>query len=439
VKRPARVVISYSHKDELYRDALVKALATATRAGEIEVWSDHRIVPGRHIDEEILAQLKDADAVLLLLSQDFIASDYCFKTVERHSNGKSVVLPIVARPVDLNGLPFERLKMLPRDAQAITTWTNQDEAWINVATGIREAIKDFPKVEAHQIFRSKRIVECLAENFDELTRRYSASGGSRENGFGFEELDSLIDGVTDGDFLLLAGRPNSGYAELASHFVEFTSIKFKKRILVLSQRITARKFTNRMLCACSYVSAHDLAQGQLEDEDWSRIASGIKLLRDTDIVIDDHEIRSLSDLRKRLATVDNDQYQVIVLDGLEYLTDGSSQQEKLMALALRDFSRAKGVSIICTLALGPSIDHKMIRKGNISDLAGWQCLEQISDKILFTARSELYDLSGRDFGQVSEFTVDVIKNSDGPLGEVSLRLHTSSGAVSSYPEEDEPA
>jgi len=58
---------------------------------------------------------------------------------------------------------------------------------------------------------------------------------------------------------------------------------------------------------------------------------------------------------------------------------------------------------------------------------------------LFTARAELYDLSGRDYGQVSEFTVDVIKNSDGPLGEVSLRLHTSSGAVSSYPEEDEPA
>ena len=74
-----KALISYSHKDEVHRASLVSALANIVRSGALELWSDHQILPGQHIDDQIMSQLKEADVILLLVSPDFIASDYCYK------------------------------------------------------------------------------------------------------------------------------------------------------------------------------------------------------------------------------------------------------------------------------------------------------------------------------------------------------------------------
>jgi hypothetical protein len=172
MRKSVRALISYSHKDEQHRQSLVSALATALRNRELEIWSDHCITAGQEIDDSILVQLKEADVIFLLVSQDFIASDYCYKTeleiaLERHSNERCLVVPIVVRPTDLQGVPFQSIKMLPMDARAVSTWENVDEAWLNVARGVREAIKGlaFEAIDAEMEEVPTAIRHRLIQNF----------------------------------------------------------------------------------------------------------------------------------------------------------------------------------------------------------------------------------------------------------------------------------
>src|SRR5690349_4477995 len=85
-----------------------------------------------------------AQVILLLLSPDFLASDYCYgvemqRALARHAAGEAQVIPILLRPVDWENAPFASLQCLPRDARPITQWKNQDEALVTVAKGLRTA------------------------------------------------------------------------------------------------------------------------------------------------------------------------------------------------------------------------------------------------------------------------------------------------------------
>ena len=83
-----------------------------------------------------------ADIILLLVSADFIASDYCYETemqkaLARHAKGVAKVVPVILRACDWSGAPFAKLEALPKNAKPVTSWQNQDEAWNDVAQGIR--------------------------------------------------------------------------------------------------------------------------------------------------------------------------------------------------------------------------------------------------------------------------------------------------------------
>ena len=71
------IFYSYAHEDENLRGQLEAHLSALRRQGEIAEWHDRQIVAGSDWAREIDAHLDSADIVLLLLSADFIASDYC--------------------------------------------------------------------------------------------------------------------------------------------------------------------------------------------------------------------------------------------------------------------------------------------------------------------------------------------------------------------------
>src|SRR5882724_2779388 len=96
------LLFSYSHKDEALRDELAAHLAALRRERLIETWHDRRIVAGQPVDATIAKELETADIILLLISPDFINSDYCFEievrhAMQRHDRGEAVVIPVILR------------------------------------------------------------------------------------------------------------------------------------------------------------------------------------------------------------------------------------------------------------------------------------------------------------------------------------------------------
>lgn len=141
------VFISYSHVDENFRNDLVKHLDPLRRLGLIETWHDRKIKPGEVWDSAISSNLENAQIILLLVSIDFINSEYCYdveleRALERHDNGEAKVIPIILRACMWQQTPFAKLQTLPKDAQAVALWPDRDSAFVNVAEGIRQAAKD---------------------------------------------------------------------------------------------------------------------------------------------------------------------------------------------------------------------------------------------------------------------------------------------------------
>ena len=135
----------YARKDKALRDEIDVHLASLHRSGLVTSWHDAMIVPGMDWEHEIDTQLDAASIILLLVSPDFLHSDYCYgremqRAIDRHNRGESHVIPILLRPVDWENTPLSTLQMLPTDATPVTQWINRDAAFADIARNIRRVV-----------------------------------------------------------------------------------------------------------------------------------------------------------------------------------------------------------------------------------------------------------------------------------------------------------
>lgn len=145
-KAPVEILFSYAHEDEKLRDKLEKHLSALKRANKIVCWHDRNIRAGDTWNLAISSHLDTAHIILLLVSPDFLASDYCNqvevkRAMERHKKGEVTVIPVILRPCDWNGEVFSQFQALPRDAKPVVHWTNVDDALLDVAKGIKNVVK----------------------------------------------------------------------------------------------------------------------------------------------------------------------------------------------------------------------------------------------------------------------------------------------------------
>ncbi len=143
---PLKVLLSYAHEDEDLKKRLDVHLTSLKRSGKIKTWSDRMIVPGTEWNNTIKNELITADIILLLISADFLASEYIWKVeivkaMERHSNHEAIVIPIFLRPCDWNDMPFSPIQGLPKDGIPVTEFSDREMAFLQIAQGIRRVVE----------------------------------------------------------------------------------------------------------------------------------------------------------------------------------------------------------------------------------------------------------------------------------------------------------
>lgn len=150
---PVEVFCSYAHEDEFWLRKLEAHLSLLKRQGLISVWYKRKIAPGTDWAREIDSHLDTASLILLLISPDFLASDYCYgvemqRALKRHAANATRVIPILLRHCDWQSAPFAHLQTLPTNAKPIIRWRDRDEAMTEAATGIRLALENYPLLTA---------------------------------------------------------------------------------------------------------------------------------------------------------------------------------------------------------------------------------------------------------------------------------------------------
>lgn len=140
-----KIFISYAHEDREWVEKLGKHLAVLKRR-YVESWTDSEILPGDSWNEEIRRKLNEADVILLLVSPDFLNSEFIYNEElpvawKRHKARETIVIPIILRPSTWDLEEYASLQALPRGARPISQWPNEDEAFVDVVGGLRKVIE----------------------------------------------------------------------------------------------------------------------------------------------------------------------------------------------------------------------------------------------------------------------------------------------------------
>lgn len=147
----AKLVFSYSHADEELRNELEKHLMPLKRLGLIDTWHDRRITAGTELHGEINHHFEDCNVILLLVSPDFINSDYCYDVevkhaLERHAKGEVRVIPVILKTCDWHDLPFGNLMATPDDGCPVVKFTYLEDGFYQVVKAIKKILKELGAV-----------------------------------------------------------------------------------------------------------------------------------------------------------------------------------------------------------------------------------------------------------------------------------------------------
>ena len=241
---PVMLFYSYSRKDEDLREELDGHLKILQRRGMLQSWHDRKIEAGETWGKEIDEHLRNAELVLLLVSKDFVASDYIWSkelniAMQRHDTGEARVVPILVRAVDLqpDDAPFMKLQGLPTDLRPVTSWPIRDEAWTNVAKGIRAMVKDIqshrnkalfaPRMSSRQAFEPfedivapeddpllRRVVDAVAGQIEQAN--IAKGGGQIDAALIKCQAQTLIDTYNQKRVLWVDDRPEGNQFEIAA-------------------------------------------------------------------------------------------------------------------------------------------------------------------------------------------------------------------------------
>nr|WP_288210138.1 toll/interleukin-1 receptor domain-containing protein [uncultured Dysgonomonas sp.] len=222
------VFISYSHEDETYKDKLEKHLSILKRNEIIETWHDRKIVPGEEWDKIIKQELESAQIILLLVSVDFLNSDYCYdveikRAVERHNSGEAVLIPIILRKCDWKDTSFSKIQALPKNADPVKSFNDEDEAFYSITEGIKSSISKLREKEKikYTLANPNKIknVEISYQIKNECDTPPSVLhwvGRQKE----IDEIDLDLHKV-----VFISGLGGQGKSGLASHYVREVALK----------------------------------------------------------------------------------------------------------------------------------------------------------------------------------------------------------------------
>lgn len=277
---PPTVFFSYSHVDEGLRDQIEKQLAILKRQGFIETWHDRRIEAGAHIDHAISEKLEEASIILLLVSPDFLASDYCYdmemqRALERHQAGEAVVIPVILRACDWHNALFGRLNAVPRDGKPIKQWPDIDEAMLQVAVAVRSEAERIAG-QATSGARNKTHVKALPVAADETLLRPQRAGPRSSNlglakTFSARERDRFRDDAFEfikrffENSLVELGERNPGYEGVFRHV---DANRFQATIYKVGQDLAkATVFLGGDMArdGISYVQGHTTSSNQINE------------------------------------------------------------------------------------------------------------------------------------------------------------------------------
>ena len=270
------------------------------------------------------------------------------------------------------------------------------------------------------------VTKALSEAFDVLQTRYASGGAVTGLATGYTEFDEMTAGLQPTDLLILAARPAMGKTTLALNMAEYAAFRSKKAVAIFSMEMSASQLALRLISSVGRVNAQRLRSGQLEDEDWSRVTSAIRQLREAKIFIDDTPGLSPEVLRAKSRRLKREHdLGLIVIDYLQLMSVPGNQENRATEISeisrsLKHLAKELNLPVIALSQLNRSLEQRADKRPVMADLRESGAIEQDADIIIFIYRDDYYNKETSPDKGLAEVIIG--KQRSGPTGSLKLKF-----------------
>lgn len=267
------------------------------------------------------------------------------------------------------------------------------------------------------------VVQTVYSNLSE-----AASSGQKIPGLstGLNDLDRYILGLNKGELILIAARPGMGKTSIALNIAMNVAKKSGKTVAVFSLEMSREQLVSRLLAGEGLVPSQNLLTGQLNSDEWKRIAAAAQVLSATDMRIDDNPMLSVSDMNAQCRRISN--LGLVVIDYLQLMQyaggdsrkyAGENRQQVVSDISrmLKIMAKELNVPVICLSQLSRASEGRPNKRPMLSDLRESGAIEQDADVVIGLYREGYYNAECEE-PNVSEAIV--LKNRKGQTGTVKL-------------------
>jgi len=269
--------------------------------------------------------------------------------------------------------------------------------------------------------------DALKDAFEVLRVRSESGGTVTGLPTGYTEFDMMTAGLQPTDLVILAARPAMGKTTLALNMAEYAAIKSKKAVAIFSMEMSAGQLAMRLISSVGRINATRLRTGQLEDEDWSRVTSAIRILKDqAKVFIDDTPGLSPDVLRSKARRLKREHdLGLIVIDYLQLMSVPGNSENRATEISeisrsLKGLAKELNVPVIALSQLNRSLETRTDKRPVMADLRESGAIEQDADMIVFIYRDDYYNKETSPDKGLAEIIIG--KQRSGPTGSCKLRF-----------------
>ena len=286
------------------------------------------------------------------------------------------------------------------------------------------ALNDETNQDNQSIQPMRKLVPAALDRLHELSTK---SGGLIGTTTGFKDLDTKLQGMHNGDLIVVAGRPGMGKSSLAMNLAE--NVLFDKEslggVLIFSLEMSAESLTTRMLSGISKINQQKIRSGMLGDKELQTLIEQSEKLKNLPLWIDDSSLLTPMELRakaRRLSRIEHHGLSLIVVDYLQLMQLPTSNENRVnqiseISRSLKSLAKELSVPVIALSQLNRAVDQRPNRRPVMSDLRDSGAIEQDADVILFIYRDSEYN-EDSEHGNKAE--INIGKQRNGPTGTINL-------------------
>jgi replicative DNA helicase len=298
------------------------------------------------------------------------------------------------------------------------------EASEEVPSILDEAEKDiFDISQKAMVHDFEPISKILEKGFNEIERMYINKGSITGIPSGFFDLDSKTSGFQKGDLVLIAARPSMGKTAFALNVAQYASLRNGNSVAVFSLEMSKEQLVNRMLCAEANIDMLKLRTGNLDDDDWVRLAKSAGPLASAKVFIDDTPGISVTEMRSKCRRLKIEHgLDMIIVDYLQLIqgrskTENRQQEVSEISRSLKTLAKEIDAPVIALSQLSRAPEARADHRPMLSDLRESGSIEQDADVVMFLYRDEYYNKESEE-KNVAECII--AKQRNGPTGTVKL-------------------